>query len=88
MMSAPIISKRISNLIVQWESDPCWDLEETEGFEVYREDLLAHRLKKEAEWFNDYQAKLEAKAVEIGAPGNLTAAEYVMELERRLERAN
>lgn len=76
----------LRHLVANWTNDPCWDLEDTDGFEVYREELKAHRLMQEAIWQTEYQAKLEAKAIEIGAPGNLTAAEYVLELERRIEK--
>ena len=33
-----------------WERDPSWDIETTEGFEEHREELLAYRKEKEAEW--------------------------------------
>ena len=46
--------KREPNEIValkrNWERDPCWDIEESEGFEEHKEGLLIYRKKKEAEW--------------------------------------
>lgn len=33
-----------------WQQDPCWNIEETEGFEDYKEELLAFREKCEVEW--------------------------------------
>jgi len=34
----------------QWGRDAIWDIEDTEGFEDYRNELLIYRFKKEAEW--------------------------------------
>jgi hypothetical protein len=34
----------------QWLRDPCWAIEETEGFEDHREELLAYRLEQEEGW--------------------------------------
>jgi len=33
-----------------WIKDPCWDIEDTEGFEQYHCTLLAYRRICEAEW--------------------------------------
>ncbi len=33
-----------------WVEDPCWDLENTEGFEEHKEELKAFRLENEIEW--------------------------------------
>lgn len=40
----------IDELIIAWRDDPAWELEETEGFEDHKDELLAFRLKCEAEW--------------------------------------
>jgi chromosome segregation ATPase len=69
----------------QWTSDPCWDIEDTEGFAAHREELLAYRQAKEAEWAQERLARLEKRAAELGVPGNLALAEYVERLEGRLE---
>lgn len=59
-----------------WIEDPCFDLETAEGFEEHRADLLAWRL--------DYRAKY-AKAAELGVPGNIALAAYVIALEKRID---
>ena len=33
-----------------WERDPCWDLEDSDGFEEYREELLAFSEERKAHW--------------------------------------
>ncbi len=37
----------IEELKQQWLGDPSWDIEETEGFEEYRAELLLFRLEQE-----------------------------------------
>ena len=53
----------IEDLKRQWERDPIWDIEETEGFEAHREELLAWREAKEAEWEDETKRK-EAEDLE------------------------
>src|SRR5688572_21531694 len=31
-----------------WRRDPCWDIEQTDGFEAHRYELLVYRLEMEA----------------------------------------
>lgn len=40
----------IEELIIAWRDDPSWEIEDTEGFEDHKPELLALRLKCEAEW--------------------------------------
>ncbi len=40
----------IDELILSWREDPAWELEETEGFEEHRTELLCVRRQLEAEW--------------------------------------
>lgn len=51
----------IDELKQQWLHDPCWDIEDTEGFESQRDELLAFRLSHEAKW------RAEAEADEVHA---------------------
>lgn len=74
----------IMELIASWESDPCWDLEDTEGFEAHYEELKAHRLEAEAEWKAWHARKVAAFAAEIGIPDNLTLARYILSLKDRI----
>lgn len=41
---------QINELILSWRADPAWELEETEGFEEHRTELLGVRRQLEAEW--------------------------------------
>jgi hypothetical protein len=41
--------EEIEKLKRDWKDDPCWDIEDTVGFEEHKEELLDFRLKVEAE---------------------------------------
>ncbi len=77
--------EEIRDLASDWRRDPCWDLECTPGFEAHREELLAVRLAYERECEESWQRKLLDKAEQLGAPGNVALAKYVLALEYRLD---
>jgi len=85
--------EEIDALISEWISDPCWHLEDSEGFEAYRQYLLEIRLKHERNWEEwqkekqkREQRELLKKSTDIGCEGNLQLAAYVLGLERRLQQ--
>lgn len=75
----------VNELKRQWLADPVWDIEETEGYEKYREELRRFRLETEAVWEARRIEHLDAKADELGITGNRKLAQYILRLERRLE---
>lgn len=77
--------QEIQDLKHDWWADPIWDLEETEGFEDHREELLAYRLECEAAWSKRSDERLAAKMAEMGLSDNLALAQYIMRLEQRIE---
>lgn len=66
----------VEALKAAWVSDACFDLEDVEGYEAYRDELLAFRQEQEAAWAAQRQAALTEYAAEIGVPGDLTTAEH------------
>lgn len=44
------------DLKTQWKADPCWDIEDTEGFEEHRTELLIWKLTHERD---EYRIKLD-----------------------------
>lgn len=51
----------IEKLKRDWESDPCWDIYDTEGYEEYRDELVTFQRECEAKWEKrrqDERAKL------------------------------
>jgi hypothetical protein len=71
----PKTREEIERLKADWEADPCWDIEDTEGFEEHREELLAFADEKRAEWDARYRARIAALAVELGIPNHTKAAD-------------
>lgn len=45
-----ITAEDLQALKDNWFNDPCWDIEDTEGFEEYKEELLTFRKEQEAKW--------------------------------------
>jgi hypothetical protein len=78
--------QEISALKKDWESDPCWDIEDTEGFEAHREELLAFSLQHQAKCEALWNERLDKKAIELGCPENRVLARYVEQMEARLNR--
>jgi hypothetical protein len=76
--------KQIEELKAQWVADDCWDIEDTEGFEAHRDELLAFRKEMEAKWEAEYQEELRTYAQVIGCSANLQLAQHLMELTRRI----
>jgi len=66
----------VENLKSAWVADACFDLEDVEGYEAYRDELLAFRQRQEAAWAAQRQAALTEYAAAIGVPGDLTTAEH------------
>ena len=76
----------ISQLKAQWNNDPCWDIEETEGFEAHRAELLNYRLEQEKLSRAKYERELMIDAERYGIPDNLKLAKYIQSLEIRLAK--
>lgn len=75
----------IESLKRNWQADPCWDIETTEGFEEYKEELTAYRIEMEVKWENEYQDKLLKYANKVGTE-NLKLAQYICFLEDKIEK--
>lgn len=78
--------EEIESLKRNWESDPCRDIEGTEGFEAHHDELLAYRLKMEAQWSQERYDEIDRKATQLRCSHEL--AEYIMGLERQLASMN
>ena len=48
-----------------WQRDPCWDIEETEGFEEHKEELLTFRKETEAQWATARQKRHDELASKV-----------------------
>lgn len=78
--------EEVEQLKQSWKEDPCWDIEETEGFAEYNEELLEYRLKCEAIWDSNAKEKdlqIDAKAKELGIEG---LYRIILDLQNKIER--
>ncbi len=75
--------EEIQYLKQNWLNDPCWDIEETEGFEEYREQLLEYRLRCEHKWEEGYKNRIAKRAAELNCSIELIV--YIERLEYRLD---
>lgn len=78
--------EEIDKLKADWENDPCWDLEETEGFQAHRAELFEFSTRRQFEWKRQRNLELKSYARKLGLPGNTKLAGYIQQLENRLAK--
>lgn len=78
--TAPPIT--VEELKRQWLGDPCWDIEDTEGFEAHRDELLAFRREVERDRRREELSRALDKADRWGCSTALVR--YVEALEARI----
>lgn len=76
----------IEHLKANWREDPCWEIEDTEGFEDHFDELLAYRAECEEKWDADALAELRVLANAIGLSDNLRLAQHLRDLSERIEK--
>jgi len=85
-MTATIPTReQVEQLKHDWRRDPCFDIETTDGFERYADELRVYREEYEREIEQVRRERLELKATTLGVPGNTALAEYVLGLEIRIQ---
>ena len=80
----------VEKLKYNWFRDPIWDIETTEGFEEYHDELLAYRKECEARWEKKWQEEQEAEKAEaekLGLHGLFKRIKELEELQERYYRA-
>ena len=57
----------IEKLKKNWLADPCWDIEDTDGFEEHHDELLKFRKETEVKWQLEEEERIarRARVVEI-----------------------
>lgn len=75
----------IEELKRNWKSDPCWDIEETEGFEEHKEELKQFRLDQEKEWEARRYNSLLLRSEALGIRGNIKLVNCIELLESRIK---
>jgi len=78
----------INNLKAQWRHDPCWDIEDTEGFEAHYDELIAYRIETEKTWREERDRErfeeVDRRATELKC--SMELAEYTLILENKISR--
>lgn len=72
----------IDELKRQWNADPCWDIERSEGFEAHYAELLQYRLDTEHEWQERERKRKQFRAEALGCSVELIG--YLEGLEARI----
>jgi len=86
--------EEIDQLKKSWLADPNWDIEDSDGFEAHREELLAfHKeqdAKWEAKWLEAENERIEKVMLATGVGksyrGELLALHTFEEIEREVKR--
>ena len=76
--------EEIRDLKTDWLYDPCYDIEETEGFEDHKEELLAFRKTAEAKWEFNRITRLTQMSIGMGLEDNLKLVAFLEMLENRI----
>lgn len=78
--------EEIEQLKTNWLDDPCWDIEDTKGFEEHREELTAFHEQMRQKWEQSLRRQLQQRAKEMGTLDNPKLTLYILALEARIER--
>lgn len=87
-------TQEIQALKENWKKDPCWDIENTEGFQEHREELIEYRMQMQAEWITQEEERIEHRArvieIETGviASGPAQNIKTYAEIEKEVQQGN
>ena len=81
MSNKQMTAEELQALKDNWRLDPCWDIEDTEGFEYHYDELKEYRLSCEAEWNRMREAKEIKEASEMGIQTNPLLYKYLKGVE-------
>jgi hypothetical protein len=76
--------KELDDLKANWRHDPCWDIDETEGFEAHTEELKAYKAEMTQQWDNERKQIIKDKARRLKCSVEL--AEYIQVLETEMTK--
>lgn len=83
----------VENLKRSWLADPCWDIECTEGFEAYYEELKVFHEQTLIEWEKEarkeHEARIDKVMSNLGLSNDLcqnrVIVEYILSLQDRID---
>lgn len=74
----------VEKLKSEWLSDACWDIEDTEGFEEYKPELLQYRLMCDARRNRECEQKKSDMRNKLDC--NEEMRMYLLMFEQRIEK--
>jgi len=81
-MPSPRTTEEIDSLKANWIADPNWDIEDTEGFEYHYMELRRWREVQEEELLQRKEAKIAARADQLGF--SVTQMMFIEGLEQQI----
>ena len=78
----------IEKLKANWLKDPCWDIEDEDGFGEHREELLKFRKETEVKWQLEEEERIarRARVVEIDTDITKAGAAQTIRTYEEIER--
>ena len=76
--------EEIDRLKKDWEKDPCWDIDTTEGFEEHADELKAFQEEKYAAWDRSYERRIESEITLLREKYRDDPWRYIHHLEKRI----
>ena len=76
MMPQSINNDDLTALKKSWLDDPCWDIEDSEGFEAHKAELLA--------WRKNHEARYQLEQNIIQAQGKVSSIEQALKEANKL----
>jgi hypothetical protein len=80
--------EEVQALKESWRRDPCWELEDAEGFDEYFDELSAYREMVERQWDEHRQKENEKEKAEAEKLGLVGLYQKIKELEAMQDRQN
>jgi hypothetical protein len=59
--------EQVEHLKIDWKADPTWDIENTDGFEDYRDELRIYHENCIAKWTAEWTAEAEEHHAKLAA---------------------
>ena len=75
--------EEVEDLKREWEGNPHWNLEDTDGFEDHKEELREFSKNKYAEWEAGRENRLTTKAKSLGC--SVALVQYIEALEYKVD---
>jgi hypothetical protein len=75
---------QIEELKQNWISDPCWDIEETEGFEDEKRELKLFRMETEALWKERETKRQLERCERLGIYDNIKLLVFLESMENEI----